>query len=102
MKNIAMSVSLAFLLLTLGVCVGNESSDQKLSSELEGFALNHQQVLKHLRTANEAAKEAVRTGHPPFGAVLVAPDGETVLMTQGNVSLMDHAETVIARQAFAK
>lgn len=102
MKNIAMSVSLAFLLLTLGVCVGNESSDQKLSSELEGFSLNHQQVLKHLRTANEAAKEAVRTGHPPFGAVLVAPDGETVLMTQGNVSLMDHAETVIARQAFAK
>ena len=101
MKNIAMSVSLAFLLLTLGVCVGNESSDQKPSSELEGFALNHQQVLKHLRTANEAAKEAVRTGHPPFGAVLVAPDGETVLMTQGNVSLMDHAETVIARQAFA-
>jgi len=102
MKNIAMTVSLAFLLLTLGACVGNGSWDRKLSSDLEGFPLNHQQVLKHLRTANDAAKEAVESGHPPFGAVLVAPDGETVLMKQGNVSLMDHAETVIARQAFVK
>ena len=42
------------------------------------------------------------SGHPPFGAVLVAPDGETVLMKQGNVSLMDHAETVISRSAFAQ
>ncbi len=102
MKKIAMTVSLAFLLLTLGACVGNGSWNRKPSSDLEGFSLNHQQVLKHLRTANEAAKEAVKSGHPPFGAVLVAPDGETVLMKQGNVSLMDHAETVIARQAFIK
>jgi tRNA(Arg) A34 adenosine deaminase TadA len=102
MKNLAMRVSLAFLLLTLGACVGNGSWVRKPSSDLEGFPLNHQQVLKHLRTANEAAKEAVESGHPPFGAVLVAPDGESVLMKQGNVSLMDHAETVIARQAFVK
>jgi tRNA(Arg) A34 adenosine deaminase TadA len=102
MKNIAMTGSLVFLLLTLGACVGNGSWDRKPSSDLEAFPLNHQQVLKHLRTANEAAKEAVESGHPPFGAVLVAPDGEMVLMKQGNVSLMDHAETVIARQAFVK
>ena len=102
MKKIAMTVSLAFLLLTLGACAGNGSWDRKPSSSLERFPLNHQQVLKHLRTANEAAKEAVKSGHPPFGAVLVAPDGETVLVKQGNVSLMDHAETVIARQAFVK
>lgn len=102
MKKIAMTVSLAFLLLTLGACAGNGSWDRKPSSELEGFPLNHQQILKHLRTANKVAKEAVESGHPPFGAVLVAPDGETVLMKQGNVSLMDHAETVIARQAFVK
>ena len=102
MKKIAMAVSIAFLLLTLGACAGNGSWDRKPSSGLERFPLNHQQVLKHLRTANEAAKEAVKSGHPPFGAVLVAPDGETVLMKQGNVSLMDHAETVIARQAFVK
>ncbi len=102
MKNIAMTVLLAFLLLTLGACVGNGSWDRKPSSDLEGFPLNHQQVLKHLRTANEVSKEAVESGHPPFGAVLVAPDGETVLMEQGNVSLIDHAETVISRLAFAQ
>ncbi|TAN36842.1 MAG: nucleoside deaminase [Verrucomicrobia bacterium] len=102
MKNIAMTVSLAFLLLTLGACVGTGSWDRKPSSDSEGFPLNHHQILKHLRTANETGKEAVKSGHPPFGAVLVAPDGETVLMKQGNVSLMDHAETVIARQAFVK
>lgn len=102
MKNIAMTGSLVFLLLTLGNCVGHGTRDRKPSSALEAFPLNHQQVLKHLRTANEAAKEAVESAHPPFGAVLVAPDGETVLMKQGNVSLIDHAETVIARQAFVK
>jgi tRNA(Arg) A34 adenosine deaminase TadA len=100
MKNIAMIALLAFLLLPLGACIGNGSSDQKPSSDLEGFPLNHQQILKHLRTANEVSKEAVETGHPPFGAVLVGPDGETVLLKQGNVSLIDHAETVIARLAF--
>jgi len=97
-----MTVLLAFLLLTLGACVGNGSWDQKPSSDLEGFPLNQQQILKHLRTANEVSKEAVETGHPPFGAVLVAPDGETVLIKQGNVSLIDHAETVTARLAFAQ
>lgn len=101
MKHIAMTVSLVFFLLTLGVCVGSESRDRKPSSDQKGFPLNHQQVIKHLRAANEVAKEAMESGHPPFGAVLVAPDGETVLMKQGNVSLMDHAETVISRQAFA-
>jgi tRNA(Arg) A34 adenosine deaminase TadA len=102
MKNIAITALLAFLLLTLGACVGNGSGDRKLSSDLEGFSLNHQQILKHLRTANEVSKEAVETGHPPFGAVLVAPDGETVLIKQGNVSLIDHAETVTSRLAFAQ
>jgi tRNA(Arg) A34 adenosine deaminase TadA len=97
-----MAVLLAFLLLPLGACVGNGSGDQKLSSDLQEFSLTHEQVLKHLRTANEVSKEAVETGHPPFGAVLVAPDGETVLLKQGNVSLIDHAETVVSRLAFAQ
>ena len=102
MKNIAMRVSLAFLLLTLSACAGTGSGDRKPSSDLKDFPLNHQQILKHLRTANEVSKEVVKSGHPPFGAVLVAPDGETVLMKQGNVSLMDHAETVSSRLAFAQ
>ena len=100
MKNIAMRVSLAFLLLTMSACAGTGSGDRKPSSDLKGFPLNHQQILKHLRTANEVSKEVVESGHPPFGAVLVGPDGETVLLKQGNVSLIDHAETVIARLAF--
>jgi len=102
MKNIAMTFSLAFLLLISGACTGTESGGWKSSSDQKDFSLDHQQILKHLRMANETAKEAVESGHPPFGAVLVAPDGETVLMKQGNVSLMDHAETVISRLAFAK
>ncbi len=102
MKNIAMGVSLAFLLLAMSAFAGTGTGDPKASSDLEGFPLNHEQILKHLRTANEVSQEAVETGHPPFGAVLVAPDGETVLIKQGNVSLIDHAETVVARLAFAQ
>ena len=102
MKNIAMIFLLAFLLSIPGACTGTESADWKSSSDPKDFPLNHQQILKHLRAANEVAKEAVESGHPPFGAVLVAPDGETVLMKQGNVSLMDHAETVISRSAVAQ
>lgn len=65
------------------------------------FPLNHQQILKHLRTANEVAKEAAEFGHLPFGTVLVAPDGEKVLMKQGNVDVIAHAETELSRRAFA-
>ena len=63
-----------------------ESGDWKPFSDRKGLPLNHQQILKHLRTANEVAKETAEFGHHPFGAVLVAPDGERVLMKQGNLS----------------
>ena len=36
-------------------------------------------------------------GRHPFGAILVAPDGETVLAEQGNVDTINHAESVLAR-----
>lgn len=36
-------------------------------------------------------------GKHPFGAILVAPDGETVLAEQGNVDTVNHAESVLAR-----
>ncbi len=61
--------------------------------------MNHVQVLRHLRRANEVAREALAKGHHPFGALLVAADGETVLLTQGNVDAVNHAEAVIARIA---
>ena len=38
-------------------------------------------------------------GHHPFGAILVGPDQETVLIEQGNVDTVNHAESVLARIA---
>ena len=42
----------------------------------------------------------MRHGHHPFGAVLVGPDG-AVLMRQGNLDTVRHAETELARRAAA-
>ncbi|BDU74909.1 nucleoside deaminase [Mesoterricola silvestris] len=57
------------------------------------------QILRHLRRANAIAARAVAMGRHPFGALLVAPDHETVLLEQGNVSTVNHAESVLARTA---
>jgi tRNA(Arg) A34 adenosine deaminase TadA len=57
------------------------------------------QMLRHLRRANEIARAAMNAGHHPFGALLVAPDGDTVLLEQRNVDSVDHAESVLARTA---
>ena len=57
------------------------------------------QAVSHLRCANEVARRAVSLGRHPFGAILVAPDGETVLAEQGNVDTVNHAEAVLARTA---
>ncbi|KQP44270.1 cytidine deaminase [Pseudorhodoferax sp. Leaf274] len=40
-------------------------------------------------------------GRHPFGALLVAPDGETVLAEQGNIDTVNHAESTLARHAAA-
>ncbi len=53
----------------------------------------------HLRAANAVAQRALAAGHHPFGAVLVAPDHETLLIEQGNVDSVNHAEAVLAREA---
>ena len=57
------------------------------------------QVARHLRRANDVARRAIALGRHPFGAILVAPDGETVLAEQGNVDTVNHAESVLARAA---
>ena len=54
-----------------------------------------EQMLHHLRRANEVARAAMDAGHHPFGALLVAPDGETVLLEQANV---DSVSPIIAEQ----
>ena len=57
------------------------------------------QAQSHLRRANEVARGAIAKGRHPFGAVLVAADGETVLLEQANVDTVNHAEAVLARLA---
>jgi len=52
-----------------------------------------------LERAQALAQRALDEGHHPFGALLVAPDHETVLMTQVNVDGVNHAEAVLARDA---
>jgi len=78
---------------------GPGSEDGNYFSDGKDFPLTRQQILKHLRTANEVAKEAKASGNLPFGAVLVAPDGETVLMKQENMPGPMHAETELSRRA---
>ncbi|GAB4113689.1 MAG: nucleoside deaminase [Rubrivivax sp.] len=56
-------------------------------------------IEQHLRRANAIARAALEAGHHPFGALLIAPDGQTVLLEQGNVSAVEHAEAVLAREA---
>ena len=61
--------------------------------------LSPQQIVRHLHRANEVARRAMDLGRHPFGAILVGPDGETVLAEQGNVDTVNHAESVLARTA---
>lgn len=61
--------------------------------------LNPAQIRRHLLQANEIARHALTAGHHPFGALLVAPDGDTVLLSQGNIDTVNHAEAVLAREA---
>ena len=61
--------------------------------------MNLAQALAHLRRANEVARAALAQGHHPFGAILVDTDGQTVLLAQGNVDSVNHAEAVLARDA---
>lgn len=61
--------------------------------------MQHEQAVRHLQRANEVARRALSLGRHPFGAILVAPDGETVLAEQGNVDAVNHAEAVLARTA---
>src|SRR5213596_3232795 len=57
------------------------------------------QLLRHLRRCNEVAQRAQSLGHHPFGAILVAPDHETVLLEQCNIDTVNHAESTLARVA---
>jgi tRNA(Arg) A34 adenosine deaminase TadA len=58
-----------------------------------------EQVIRHLRRTIVVANRAMGLGRHPFGAILVGPDHETVLMEQGNIDTVNHAESVLARIA---
>ena len=57
------------------------------------------QIAVMLDRAQALARRAMDAGHHPFGALLVAADHATVLMEQGNVDSVNHAEAVLAREA---
>jgi tRNA(Arg) A34 adenosine deaminase TadA len=54
-----------------------------------------------LLRADAVARRAMTMGRHPFGALLVAPDGTTVLAEQGNIDTVNHAESTLARHAAA-
>lgn len=58
-----------------------------------------EQTVRALRRADVVARRAMAMGRHPFGAVLVAPDGDTVLAEQGNIDTVNHAESTLARSA---
>ena len=62
--------------------------------------MTRDQMLAHLRAANAVAREAAAHGHHPFGCVLVGPD-DRILMRQGNIDVVRHAETELCRRAAA-
>lgn len=64
--------------------------------------MNLQQQINAVRAANRVAESAKNQGKHPFGAVLIAPDHETVLLEHGNISTVKHAELELARQASEK
>lgn len=65
----------------------------------QGLEPTREQMIRHLRRSNEVARRALALGHHPFGAVLVGPDQETVLLEQGNIDTVNHAESTLARIA---
>ena len=60
--------------------------------------MTRDQMIAHLRAADVMAREAMKHGHHPFGAVLVGPDDQ-ILMRQANINTVRHAETEISRRA---
>jgi len=65
----------------------------------QGLTPTREQMIRHLRRSNDVARRAVALGRHPFGAVLVGPDQETVLLEQCNVDTVNHAESTLARVA---
>jgi tRNA(Arg) A34 adenosine deaminase TadA len=61
--------------------------------------MTEDQAIAHLRRANQVALRVKALGRHPFGCLLVAPDGATVLAEQGNIDTVRHAESTLALSA---
>jgi tRNA(Arg) A34 adenosine deaminase TadA len=83
--------------VSLTVTSPRNTDDSALPAQ--GLTPTHEQIVRHLRHSSAVAERATLMGHHPFGAILVGPDQETVLMEQGNVDTVNHAESVLARVA---
>ena len=72
----------------------------EVTSTQSGTDPTVEQMVRHLRRANEVAKRAKQFGRHPFGCILVDSDHDTVLMEQGNIDTVNHAESTLARVAY--
>ncbi|CAF4444578.1 unnamed protein product [Rotaria sp. Silwood2] len=77
-----------------------DKTNEKQQAKANIINPTHDQMIRHLYRANQVAKRALQFGHHPFGCVLVAPDNETVLIEQGNIDTVNHAESTLARIAY--
>ena len=75
-------------------------ANEKLSKAIGRGGMTRDKMIAHLRAAGAVAREAAEHGHHPFGAVLVGPD-DRILMRQGNIDTVRHADTELARRAAA-
>lgn len=92
----------AFMGSSTALNVEAVESEKKMSAERPtppGPDPTHEQLMAHLRHANKVAQAAAARGLHPFGAILVDSDHTTVVMEQGNVSSVNHAESTLARLA---
>ena len=75
-------------------------ADETLSKVESAGEMTRDRMIAHLRAADVVAREAAAHGHHPFGCVLVGPD-DRILMRQGNIDVVRHAETELCRRAAA-
>lgn len=73
--------------------------DNRITLPFQGLTPTREQILRHLRRSNEVALRAVSLGCHPFGAILVGPDQEAILLEQCNIDTVNHAEATLARIA---
>lgn len=62
-------------------------------------APSQEQMIRHLKQTIKVASRAKSFGRHPFGSLLVGPDNETVLLEQGNVDTLHHAESTLCHVA---